>query len=102
MLKALLFTAAASLALAPTAGFAAPHEFVVENGYTDAVTGLSVGGGKLTGFKTIPANGKRTFSVTLPDGKCEARISVTFANGQYHDAGQFAFCEYDLLTLSFE
>ena len=100
MLKALLF--AAVLALIPTAVLAKTYEFTVKNGYTDAVTGLSVGGGKLEGFKTIPANGKRSFSVTLPDGKCEAHIAVTFANGQYHDAGKFDFCKYDLLTLSFE
>ena len=100
MFKALLF--ATALSLVPTVGLAKTFELTIKNGYTDVLTGLSIGGGKVQAFKTIPANGKRTFSVTLPDGKCEARISVTFANGQYHDAGQFDFCEYDLLTLSFE
>jgi hypothetical protein len=100
MLKALLF--AAALALVPTAGLAETYQFILKNAYTDALTGLSISGGKVEGFKTIPANGKRTFPVTLPDGKCQAHIAVTFANGQYHDAGKFDFCKYDMLTIYFE
>jgi hypothetical protein len=100
MLKALLI--AAALALVPTAGLAKTFELTIKNGYTDVLTGLSIAGGKVEAFKSIPANGKRTYSVTLPDGKCEARISVTFANGQNYDAGKFDFCEYDLLNLWFE
>ncbi|MEO7222839.1 MAG: hypothetical protein ABIY37_10230, partial [Devosia sp.] len=97
MTKSILF--AIALALLPTAGLAETFQFTLKNGYTDAMTGLSVSGGKVEAFKQIPANGKRTFSVTLPDGKCQARVSVTFANGQYHDAGKFDFCQYDLLSI---
>lgn len=39
--------------------------------------------------------------MTLADGKCEARVAVTFANGQRYDAGKFDFCAFDLLNLSF-
>jgi hypothetical protein len=93
---------AAALALVPAAALAETYQFTIKNGYTDALTGLSVSGGKVEGFKPIPASGKRTFPVALADGKCEARVSVTFANGQHYDAGQFDFCEYDLLDLSFK
>lgn len=92
---------AAALAFVSTAALAETYQFTIKNGYTDALTGLSIGGGKVEGFKPIPASGKRTFPVTLADGKCEARVSVTFANGQHYDAGKFDFCEYDLLNLSF-
>jgi hypothetical protein len=92
---------AIALVLAPTAGLAQTFEFLVKNGYTDALTGLSVSGGKVEGFRQIPANGERIFSVTLKEGKCEASVSVTFANGQYHDAGRFDFCEYNVLNLYF-
>ncbi|MBI4923917.1 MAG: hypothetical protein HY834_19460 [Devosia nanyangense] len=59
-------------------------------------------GGKIEAFKQIPAGGKRTFSVTLPDGKCGANVSINFANGQSYDAGKFDFCKNDLLELWFE
>lgn len=99
-MKVLLF--AAALALVPSAALAETYQFTIKNGYTDALTGLSIGGGKVEGFKPIPANGKRTFPVTLKDGVCEARVTVTFANGQNYDSGKFDFCQYDLLDLSFK
>ncbi|MEO7221809.1 MAG: hypothetical protein ABIY37_04995, partial [Devosia sp.] len=68
----------------------------------DAVTGLSVSGGKVAAFKQVPASGSRIFSVTLPDGKCEARVAINFANGQHYDAGKFDYCKYDQLDLWFE
>jgi hypothetical protein len=100
MLKAILTCLV--VGFAPGAALAKTFDLTIKNGYTDVLTGLSIGGGKVEAFKTIPASGKRTFSVTLPEGKCEARISVTFANGQHYDAGKFDFCEYDLLNLWFE
>jgi hypothetical protein len=99
-MKVLLF--AAALALIPGAALAETYQFTIKNGYTDALTGLSVAGGKVEGFKPIPASGKRTFPVTLKDGTCEARVTVTFANGQNYDSGKFDFCQYDLLNLSFK
>ena len=98
-MKFLLF---AALTLVPSAALAETYQFTIKNGYTDALTGLSIAGGKIEGFKPIPAAGRRTFPVTLADGKCEARVAVTFANGQHYDAGKFDFCKYDLLDLSFK
>ena len=92
---------AAALALVPGAALAETYQFTIKNGYTDVLSGLSIAGGKVEGFKPIPASGKRTFPVTLADGKCEARVAVTFANGQHYDAGKFDFCQYNLLNLSF-
>ena len=97
-----LLLAAAALALVPAVALAETYQFTIKNGYTDALTGLSISGGKVDGFKPIPANGKRTFPVTLKDGTCEARVTVTFANGQNYDSGKFDFCQYDLLSLTFE
>jgi hypothetical protein len=92
---------ATALAAVSTAALAADFPLIIENTYTDALTGLSVSGGKVKDFKRIPANGKRTFTVTLPDGKCEATVGLNFANGHYHDAGKFDFCEFDTLSVWF-
>ena len=95
MFKALLL--AGVVALVPTAILADDFQLTVKNGYTDTITGISVSGGKVADFKRVPANGQRTFTVTLPDGKCAANIAVTFANGYaYHDNDKFDFCQYDI------
>jgi hypothetical protein len=99
-MKSVLF--AVALALVSTAGLAETFQLTIENGYTDPLTGLSVSGGKVDAFKQIPAGGKRTFAITLPDGTCAASLSTTFANGQRYDAGKFDFCKYDVLDLTFE
>ena len=88
---------AALFAAVPASVLADDFQLTVENFYTDAMTGMSVSGGKVANFKRVPANGTRVFTVTLPDGACAARISVTFANGYaYHDNEKFDFCQYDI------
>ena len=91
----------ALLAFMSTAALAADYQLTVKNKYTDAMSGISVTGGKIHDFKRVPANGKRVFTVTLPDGQCEANIVVTFANGAADDGGAFDFCQFDVLEYNF-
>lgn len=59
-------------------------------------------GGKVEGFKQIPANGRREMTVTLPDGKCEATLMLRFADGNSYDEKNFDFCQYNEFTITFE
>ncbi|RYE09159.1 MAG: hypothetical protein EOP22_10460 [Hyphomicrobiales bacterium] len=88
----------ALLAFVPTVALAADFQLTVKNGYTDAVSGISVSGGKVHDFKRVPANGTRTFTITLADDKCVTKVLMTYANGQSQD-GDFDFCQYDMITL---
>jgi hypothetical protein len=101
-MKSFFLAIAVAIALVPASGLAKDFDLTIQNSYTDSLTGLSVSGGKVKEFKRIPAAGKRTFIVTLPDDKCEANVAVTFANGQYYDAKKFDFCKYNMLNLFFE
>ena len=92
---------AIAIALIPAAASAQTFQVTVKNGFVEAMTGFSVSGAKVEGFKQVPAAGKRQVSVTLPDGKCEANVTTTFADGQSLDGGSFDFCQYDLYEVSF-
>ncbi len=99
MTKSVLF--AIVLAFVSTAASAQTFELTIKNGFVEAMTGFSVAGAKVEGFKQVAAAGKRQVSVALPDGKCEAAITVTFADGQQLDAGAFNFCESDTFAVEF-
>jgi hypothetical protein len=93
---------AIGIAMAPAVALADTFEFTVTNGYTDAVTGVSISGGKAQGFKRIPAGASRSFTVVLPDGDCEASLTLTFEDGNATTSADFDFCQFNEFEVYFE
>jgi hypothetical protein len=99
MHKTLLF--AAALMAIPADASAQTFELTIKNGFVEALTGFSVRGGEVEGFRPILPSATRVVSITVPDGACEVRMSVVFADSQSLDVGAFDLCENDLLELTF-
>lgn len=75
------FIAAAVLAgLVATPAFAADYDFVVTNSTESDLVSVHVQGGKVNGFKPVAPNGKRTFTITLPDGVCVTQLQFVFSD----------------------
>lgn len=74
MLRPLAVLAFAVLVAAPA--LAAEHAFVLTNKTDAAVTRVVVRGGELADFRTVAANGERSFTLVLPDGVCDTRLTI--------------------------
>jgi len=75
-----LLGAAALMCLLASPALAADHAFTVTNSTPSALVAVHVKGGTVSGFKSVPANGERAFTITLPDGVCITQLQFVFAD----------------------
>lgn len=61
---------------------AADHAFTLHNNLTQPITKFKVKGGDVRGFKAIAPGQRITFTVSLPDGSCVARVSAFRQGGR--------------------
>ena len=78
---------------------AADYPLTIANRSSADVTGISVQGGKVTGFKQVRASQSRQVTVTLADGRCQAGVKLGFSDGSDFESGQFDFCTTDTLPV---
>lgn len=75
-----LLGAAALACLLVTPTMAADYAFTVTNSTPSELVAVHVQGGKVSGFKHVPANGEREFTITLPDGVCVTQLQFVFTD----------------------
>ena len=66
-------------ALPATAG---DHAFTLHNNLPKPITKFKVKGGEVSGFKAIAPGERITFTVSLPDGSCVAKVSAFRQGGR--------------------
>lgn len=79
------------LACATLPAAAAEHAFTLHNNLTKPITGFKVKGGEVTGFKTIGAGKRITFTVTVPGSDCAAAVSARV--GESRRDGRVNLCD---------
>ena len=61
---------------------AADHAVTLHNNLTKPITSFKVKGGEVSGFKAIAPGERITFTVSLPDGSCVAKVSAFRQGGR--------------------
>lgn len=89
MTKRILGVMLATVLVAAPA-FAADYPFVVTNKTDSDIISINVRGGQVVGFKKVVQGGERSFTLSLPDGTCTARIQINL-----NDADAILFDSYD-------
>jgi hypothetical protein len=97
-LKTVLLPAALLLACVGATS-AADFPLTIANKSSADVTGFSVQGGKVAGFKQVRSSQSRQVTVSLADGTCEAGLRLTFSDGSDLDYSRFDFCNIDTLPI---
>ena len=93
VLFALLFATAPSLAT--------DFSFTIENHSQSDIERFFVRNGEIEGATRVPAGGKRTVKVTLPNGQCKAKVHVDFADPYYIDDDKSVdLCKFGGLRIS--
>jgi hypothetical protein len=72
--------ALALAALMASPALAADYAFTVTNSTPSELVAVHVRDGQVTGFKHVPANGEREFTITLPDGVCITQLQFVFTD----------------------
>jgi hypothetical protein len=83
--------AAAILCSTALPAIATEHAFTLHNNLTKPITKFKVKGGEVSGFKAIAPGERITFTVSLPDGTCIAKVSA-FRQGSRTD-GPVNICD---------
>ena len=86
------------------AGFAAPalaaeHAFEVNNRTQFDLVAIHVQDGEVTDFMTVRSNGKRQFTLSLPDGVCTTRLNVIFNDSDAVPFNSYNACENGGITI---
>lgn len=74
--------AAAILCVTALPAAAADHAFTLHNNLSKPITKFKVKGGEVSGFKAIAPGERVTFTVSLPDGSCVAKVSAFRQGGR--------------------
>jgi hypothetical protein len=81
-------------------GLATTFQFTLENHSQSDITKFFIRNGEIEGSTRVPAGGKSTVKVTLPDGTCKAKVHVDFADPYYIDDDKSVdLCKYNGLTI---